>query len=469
MYLKVDYYEAALRHADFYLHKLKTLNVMYEQNPDEAVRQVRQWWSQLQHAFNWARQYSTHDLTLAQLCMDFVSEGILQVILITNRTEWMVWLDTGLTAARLLGNQQLEFDFLLQMGVAAHDQGDMEKAEAIMADCRQVAEILQDPSSLARAYFKSAIVDLKRYRHDEAHHHLQQAKHYYTLVNDYDGLGRTVGFEAALAIDAGKYDLAQALLLENITYWHKLSNIRQVAIEHYQLGVMLANRLHYEAAVTHLTEARAIFQRLGERRREAYCLEVLGGTYPELGQVDKGLECVQLAYDLFHQVGDQRGMASALVGIGEVHLHRKKYETALGCFLKSLEASRAINYAFGIAKSLRDMGYIYIEQQDWALARASLVEGYAVAKASNVTLLVLLLIATLPPLMIQDGYIEEAAQYCAYIRQQTQEPLIMRFLEAPTLDLEQRLSPEQLALAEQAALSLTPDHISQHLQTWYTS
>lgn len=92
-----------------------------------------------------------------------------------------------------------------------------------------------------------------------------------------------------------------------------------LAAEHaYWSAEALRHTGKLEEAKVHAERALAAFRSVGERKREAHCLRLLGHIASDLGQPMQGRELVADAIRISTELGDARGRARAMVVIGEI-------------------------------------------------------------------------------------------------------------------------------------------------------
>lgn len=320
-------------------------------------------------------------------------------------------------------NEQV--DLMIDRSRIEFRRGEMEAALGLMEVCLPVAQQAENLTAVGRCYMQMGLIQQKQGEVQAAQAAMEQARQAYELVDDKKGLSLLNSFRAQVAIDAGKYDRARAILVENIDLLQQMGDERGRAIEQYQLGVILANRRQYDDALEHLEPARRTFNRLSVRRYEAYCLQLIGASYVEMEQPGVALGHLQRAYDLFHHVQDGRGVAIMLTALGDAQKALGHMEQAIDYYRQAVEQATAIDYAFHMAEGNRGIGKVYMEQGDWQNARLYLQRAFEVASESNILLLALQALVSFVPVLIHDGELQRAHDYITFIRASTDEALIL--------------------------------------------
>lgn len=417
--------QAAQKHARYYVKRLSQLRELYMKDPGQAVQQVRKNLPQMRQALAWMQSQAAHDPETGQLLVRFVHLSIKFTSLLITPADWTRWLTVGVEIAEQIRQDREHLDLLLEIGGLSFSQGDLDTADQMATDCLALAQQLNDPARIGRAYYKKALVQQKLGYIETAEMQMQQAKHYYALARDQDGIGRVRSFQAQRAIDASNYDLAYDLLRENIALWHETGDLRQMAIEQYQLGVMLGNRFMHADARTYLEDARTTFQNLNERRYEAYCLQILGDICIETHDPNTAWAFIQQAIDLFTETEDQRGVAGCLNYMGRISTLQEQPEEALRYHEQAEALAREIRYYFHITEAHRAQAEIYAHMGNTATAGHHLCEAIHAAQHSRIILLLLSVLVTAIVVLREDQQPILAAQTLQAVQSTTDESYIV--------------------------------------------
>lgn len=460
MFQTIELQDAARRHALFYLQKLKSLRNTYDDAPRDALHQLRQKMPQIQHALQWCLQYSTDD-DISRLYVDMLYAGLDIIPLVLPPDEWQRWLDAGLPLAQTPDAAVERLGLLMERSAMAFDRGRLDDAAYYAEQCIALDGDSALPlPKMGRAYYLYAVIQQKRDEREHATHMIQRARALFTEAGDDYGIGRVTSFEAQLAIDDLNYDRAYALLQQNIDLWQRTSNARQLAVEQYQLGLLLDNRLQHAQAQPYLEKARAIFHELSETRYEAYCLQTLASSYLDTCHIDDALSAVQQAYDLFQQVQDERGKAATLNTWGKIHTERGDTAAALSYHQQAAQIAHHIDYTFHLCEAYRLQALL---ESDITVASDLLQRAYDVADRSAVKGLAWQVLTSIAVLFVRQGNMVMAAQCAKYIAAQTQEPLILKQLEAVVTELHTHHDAKTLETWQQSAQDIDVQTILQAL------
>ena len=127
----------------------------------------------------------------------------------------------------------------------------------------------------------------------------------------------------------------------------------------YELGRAMEGYSHPGETLAIYEEALPLFRIIGDRAREAFTLNNIGGVYNALGDQDKALGYYGQALPLRRAVADRGGEAITLNNIGGVYNALGDQEKALDYFQQALPLLRAVGDRGGEATTLNNIGEVY--------------------------------------------------------------------------------------------------------------
>ena len=215
-----------------------------------------------------------------------------------RRSHWGDWVaahQTGLEAARALGDQRAQAWMLNNLGMAYGVQH--------MPEC---VEYLERALTLYRA-----VGDLRG-----------QARVEYNVANAWFDLGRF-----AESLEAAQRSVAIQRQIGN-RYVEGLA-LGTVGCAYRELG-------RFDNAVAHFQQALAIFRDLDDLDSEADSLSDLGDTYLGMHQVDDAIACLQESLVIRRRIEDRAGQAATLQRLGNAHLDAGDLGSARGFLAEAL-------------------------------------------------------------------------------------------------------------------------------------
>jgi DNA-binding SARP family transcriptional activator/Tfp pilus assembly protein PilF len=130
------------------------------------------------------------------------------------------------------------------------------------------------------------------------------------------------------------------------------------AHSHHRLGQALLAQGSHPAARTHLRQALALFERLGDPARQGDIYIALSTTLSEEKLFAEAVTCAQRALELYRATSHIAGQSVALNNIGWFEAQRGRYEQALGHCQQALDLSRETGEHECEALTLDSIGHV---------------------------------------------------------------------------------------------------------------
>ena len=203
------------------------------------------------------------------------------------------------------------------------------------------------------------------------------------------GLAGSLRSLAALNNDAGDYDVAlsQSLhaleILENTTatgsYAKALSVnvLGNISWTYRSLG-------DYGLAAEYGIKGLKLAQQIGDYRREAGMLNVLGAIYGESGDLRTSLEMVQKVLERYREVGYIHGEGIALNNLAMTYFEMGEGEKALQACQESLQLARKAGINLLVLTALDTMGEICLGLEDFTGAEDYLCQALSLAREQKI-------------------------------------------------------------------------------------
>ncbi|MGB3637759.1 MAG: CHAT domain-containing tetratricopeptide repeat protein [Rivularia sp. (in: cyanobacteria)] len=153
---------------------------------------------------------------------------------------------------------------------------------------------------------------------------------------------------------AAKNKLEAALVL-----WQKLGDKKWQAFTLLNIGRVYDNLGEKQKALQLYNQALPLFRAVGDRRGEAITLNNIGLVYSDLGEKQKALQFYNQALPLSRAVGDKAGEATILTSIGGVYSDLGEKQKALQFYNQALPLRRAVGDRVGEAITLNNIAFVY--------------------------------------------------------------------------------------------------------------
>lgn len=142
----------------------------------------------------------------------------------------------------------------------------------------------------------------------------------------------------------------------------------------------VAMRSDVARAIPSYQEAIAQFRLQADKRNEAVAIADLGVAYLALGEAEKALELLELAWVTLREVGDDRGEARCLTHIGRAHAALRDSRTAIASFEEALARVRALGDRRGEARILCHLARVVLAIGDAEKAAEDASRSLAMAR-----------------------------------------------------------------------------------------
>jgi signal transduction histidine kinase len=142
-------------------------------------------------------------------------------------------------------------------------------------------------------------------------------------------------------------------LARSITYTEGLAKSYKKISNYFQ------KRGFREKAIKNNEEALVYFRALGNKNREAVCLNDIGYSYKNMGNYEKALDYYLQALRILEEEEDAHKIAIGLNNVGEVYTILKKTDQALDVYKKALKVSEDAGDVGLTARSINNIGVYY--------------------------------------------------------------------------------------------------------------
>ncbi|PIQ87718.1 MAG: hypothetical protein COV73_02625, partial [Candidatus Omnitrophica bacterium CG11_big_fil_rev_8_21_14_0_20_43_6] len=176
-------------------------------------------------------------------------------------------------------------------------------------------------------------------------------------------------------IDQSNYDQALDLLTKsvaiNLEYPGKFENIKNLASDYFDIGLVFANKNDYEAAKNFYGKSLKIFEKLRLTNELSDCYFNLGEIYFYQKQYQNALDYYFKGLKLDQKQNNKVNLASGLNMIGELYLEIDDLNKAEDYFKQSISLAGQINSRLDLAAVNYNLGLLYKKR-----GRKNLVKDY---------------------------------------------------------------------------------------------
>lgn len=321
-----------LRLARYYFGLLNKANRSYRYNYHniaDGLALIDQEWPQIKQWQDWATAHNLHSRDLAQMYVDYLRSDNDILLLRQPAQERIVWLRSGLDAARAVGDRRAELTSLIRLAWAVHKQSRLEEAQSIAAEAFALAETLGDPVYIGQSY------------------HL---------------LGE-------IAHRIGEYARAENAHTQGIAYLEPLGPHVTLAELYFSMSELANIRGDFATARDDALRSIAIFAALGRHNGITNIQTWLGVMTWEAGDTAEGERIVRQSIERNGQLGFRGTQAHGMYALGQILAARGETAEAAALFEEGMQIARDNGDEWLVRIFVIEQGGLDLRAGDAAAAR----------------------------------------------------------------------------------------------------
>ncbi|HUK96312.1 MAG TPA: AAA family ATPase [Gaiellaceae bacterium] len=292
------------------------------------------------------------------------------------------WLERGLVVARREGFCGAEALCIYSLGVARWILGDLEGADALLADSLERFRAVDDPGELVSS--PQNIGDLRGEPGDPSNLRVvfEETLQPYIEVTCSAAAGYVLANRASIARMRGDFDSAERLLAECTQHFDALDDDHGRASALVRTAYLRLAEGDVDAARMRLERALEIRTSLNERREVGLVLSGLGLVETIAGNFDAAEVRLGDARQLFRRAGDRWGLASSLWRTAELWRAEGRLDDAWSALQEAREILTATNRPRWIGHAeaaLAEVASLRGDREQAASLFASALEQYRVS------------------------------------------------------------------------------------------
>ena len=176
----------------------------------------------------------------------------------------------------------------------------------------------------------------------------------------------------------GEYKKALPYMLENLTIW-KIEDENKAG-QLLNLGNLYTNLGEFKkAADSHLQSLR-LFETLGNKRGQSFCLHSLGKDLFQLKQFNDAKNYLERSLKLKEELGDKRGLVTSGTGLGDVYKELGAFNRAEEYYLMGIKIATEIKMPNEVSRTQHQLGLLYKRMGNLERAKESLNQSLKLAQ-----------------------------------------------------------------------------------------
>lgn len=226
--------------------------------------------------------------------------------------------------------------------------------EALAIKSRQTQE-RTSATIYARAFNAAGILARDQGDYERAIALLEESLALQRSLDDRPGIASALNTLGTVQANLGNYVAALAFHEETLALRRELNDRRGVAVSLCNLAALTFAQDNYEQSIRLYEEALVLLRELGDIRTIARVSHNLGHTMLVQGNLEKAESWIEESLALYRELGDKSGIADVLILLADVTGLQNKLEQALNLYQESLMLLNEVGDNLYIAACLEGM------------------------------------------------------------------------------------------------------------------
>ncbi|MGO8949615.1 MAG: ATP-binding protein [Ktedonobacterales bacterium] len=250
-------------------------------------------------------------------------------------------------------------------GILAYQQGDYQRAAALLQQATEIARGLQDQWLLAATLNDHGNVFYDQGDYSKALAFYDESLGLYRSLGDSWGIACLLGNMAGVFQEQGKYGRATGLVAESLALYSEIGDRRNIANAKNGLGTILGLEGDYQRGVSLCREALELSRELDDSWGSACALQSLGNLAFWQGEKSRqAATFLEESLRCFRRVGDPQNTVMCLIGLGNISRASADFDLARRYLNEGLEIARGIGSRRGVAGAMASLGDLWLSQRD---------------------------------------------------------------------------------------------------------
>ncbi len=337
--------EAQKRHATFYLTVLIAANEAYDPKAkgfSHGLKLFDTEWENIKAGRAWVAQNAGTSPDIARLCSAYTESGIDLVRLRRDSNECIDWFKSGVEAAKIIEDPDLEKTYLVNLGQEHNNLEEYDKAIEYLDLALPLCKSTRDKDSEKAVLAQLGLSAMGAKRGAQAISYMEQ---YLGLVGegeDAPDLGVALETLGKAYKQDGNSEKAIHFLKEGLAVSKRKKDTTGQWRILELLGAIHADSENPTAATEFLEEGLAIASKTGNKKGEKKLLQQLGDSYIKFGEPERALTMFKKSLVLCRETKDILGAGTQLMLLGDTHSHLKENEKSISFYKKALDAVKKV-------------------------------------------------------------------------------------------------------------------------------
>ncbi len=256
---------------------------------------------------------------------------------------------------------------------------DFDRSLAYVQQAVRVAKLNHHMHRLSNSYHYLVVLCQNSSQPDSALYYLGLME---TLVNENpDDIKLIISYNQSAGLfykNQGEYKKSLPYFLDNLALMTKEDENKAGLL--LNIGNTYIALADYKSATTYHLQALTLFEKMGNKRGQSFCLNSLGNDFYHLKQYDQAHHYLNLSLALKTALQDKRGIVTTLSGLGNVAKGQLNLTLAEKYYFQSLEGAREMKLIGDEMVALHQLGLTAAMKMDYAHAKNYFTNGLKLAR-----------------------------------------------------------------------------------------
>ena len=362
--------DAQQKHAKYYSKILSQAETLYEKDElnlmagldlfDREWANIKVGQALVRNIIRSSRRLKKSDLKFVlQLARSYAGDAVNVLDLRLHPRDKIEWIEIGLKAARMMGDESAEGVHLSNLGSAYADLGETRKAidyyEQALKISREIGNRRGEGVDLGGLGNGYAVLGETR----KAIEYHEQALKISREIGDRRGEGVDMGNLGNRYAELGETRKAIEYHEQALKISREIGDRRGEGANLGSLGNIYADLGEIRKAIDYYEQALKISQEIGDRRGEGADMGNLGLAYAELGENRKAIDYHEQALKIAQEIGDRQNEGEFLCNLGKAYFDLIETSKAIEYCTQSLDIVCKIEYRKIEGEALCTLGKVY--------------------------------------------------------------------------------------------------------------
>jgi tetratricopeptide (TPR) repeat protein len=296
---ETESYQAAKRHAAYYLDIARRANGVYLQGGDSVKQGLELFdseWANIEAAMKWAGLNSKDDDEAAAYCSEYIKASIDLLDLRVEPRRRLFWLNLAAKAAWRLKDRMAEGLHINSVGSAYLQMGE---------------------AARAMKFYQNALEILRS-------------------IGNSQGEGIVTFNMGKVYADTGNFQQSVQLYKTALSILQEYKDIRTEAAVSASMGMALYLLDEKQGAINSCEKALALAMEIGDLRIQCEALAALGYAFSGNNETAQAISTYEKALSIADELGHRQCQATVLGNLGEIYAEQNQTDLALDCFNRQL-------------------------------------------------------------------------------------------------------------------------------------